>query len=598
MSINIDKIRSPQRIFILYLLASCFLIMVFRYIFPGSEEPIKYYFRDWRLVKGLLELFSWYPALALSALVIPFGLVTAEENYQSFSEVFFKRLLVSVVTAICAAVIYALIFFLAFPMVKNSEENMRTNGELFKLSKFHAQECKYSGEWMEASQFLSVCDKIWPNSPEVADLRIEIEINLEKVQSKENLERYLARTALERDLRNTIFQLADVSVLSGSQPVNAAQAISMGTIALNERRYYDAHWLFTLGGRLAVPGSPEAVNAARMASSAWNLISSQAPNLREERLHELFNTKLSGYQAMNTGDWIRAYYIFLELSAQTPDDPDVRNFLAASERGAKETAFFIDEIELSVGEILSGAIFSLPGSNERDQLDARAVLRFSSLTTFDDVAYGTEFEYMSFNENSRLTASARSRYAKILPFALNGKQQVLVLSHAIDRYDEKNNYNSEWLVGNGITGGILLNISFEDLLLLSQVRRGLNNLNITELFVAAEKFGSAGYIYQIFQAEILNRIGSTIFFLPIAILIIILGWRYRVKMRPRYLFVIMLAVLPVVFLGLIYLYRSVFNTLGIWLVLSMGFGLALTIYIVTMAVFLFISLIVLSAQHA
>jgi len=592
MNINFEKLRSPQWIFVIYILVSGVLIMIFRFIFPDPEAPILLYSRNWRLVQGLLELFYWYPALALSALVIPFGFVSQEESSQSFSNVFFKRLLVSVITAICASVIYAIIFFLAYPLAKNNEEDMRYSGELFQLSKLHIRECVSNGEWQQAAQFLAICDNIWLNSPELADIRTEITINVDKMHSQENQDRYLARTALARDWRNTTaVNAADLSALSGNQPVNATQAISMGSAAFNEKRYFDAHWLFTLGERLAVDGSAEALNAARYASDAWNMIASQTPNLREQHLYQIYNLKLSGYQAMNIGDWIRAYYIFQELLAITPDDPDTINFLAASERGAKETAFFIDEMELALGQILTGALFSLPTNN------GRAVIRFDSLTTSDDIAYGMGFEYMSFDENSYPVASVRSMYAKILPVTINEKDQVLVLTHALNRDNKDNSYDGEWLIGNKTPGGILLNVSYDQLLLLSYIRRGLLRLQVNDLFLAAEISDNFGYVYQIFQAEILNRIGSAMFFLPVSILIIVIGWRYRVKEKPRYLFILMLPVLPVVFLGFVFFYTSLINTLGIWLVLSMGFALALTIYIVIMALFLFISLIVLSAQH-
>jgi hypothetical protein len=83
-----------------------------------------------------------------------------------------------------------------------------------------------------------------------------------------------------------------------------------------------------------------------------------------------------------------------------------------------------------------------------------------------------------------------------------------------------------------------------------------------------------------------------------AIFVIIIAWRYRTKKKPRYLFVLLLPVLPIVFHGFVFLYRSVFNTLGIWLVLSFGFTAALVIFIAVMAVTLFISLLSLAGQRA
>jgi hypothetical protein len=82
-----------------------------------------------------------------------------------------------------------------------------------------------------------------------------------------------------------------------------------------------------------------------------------------------------------------------------------------------------------------------------------------------------------------------------------------------------------------------------------------------------------------------------------AVIAIVLAWRYRPIAKPRYIFVLMLPVLPVVFNGLVFLYRSVLNTLGIWLVMSMGFTPALVVFIAATAFILLVSLIVLAAQH-
>ena len=583
-----ERLRSPQFIFILYVFVSALLIMIFRFIFPGSESPLPIYSLHWKFLRGALDLFDLFPALAFSAIVIPFGLASFEENYQSFSDMFFKRLLVSVITAICAAVVYGIISFLIFPMLKNYDDNMRYSGELYQLAKKNAYERKDSGDWQEASQFLAICDNIWFNSPELDNLRDDVTVNLSRISAEESRERSDARQAISREWRG-----ADITPLSGNQqPIDSAQAIAMYMTAFSEERYFDAHWLATLAGRLALEGSPEEATAARLAGEAWNKISSQAPTRIEDRLYQIYNLKLSGYQAMSVGDWIHAFYIFQELLSITPDDPDAMNFLAASERGAKEYAFFLDEMELAMGEILTGAVFSLPSGT------GRAALRFLSLTTSADVAYVIGFEYMDFDLNSNMRASVSAPYAKLLPFNLNEKPQVLILTHMLDRNNRNRSYEGEWLVGRKTTGEILLDVSYEDLLLLSDVRHGLSNLQIDELFTASKKLDNFGYVSQIFQAEILNRIGSVLFFLPMAVFILILGWRYRAKTRPRYLFILLLPVLPVVFHGFVFMYRSVINISGIWLVLSLGFTPALIVLIAAFAVLLFLSLIILAGQHS
>lgn len=590
MAFNIEKLRTPQFIFIVYVFTVSLLIMIFRFIFPGSQPPLLIYSFSWRIIQGVLEVFNLFPALALSALVIPFGLAPSEENYQSFSDMFFKRLMSSIVTAVGAAVVYGIIFFLAFPLVKNYEENLRFSGDLYHLAKRSAQEYKEAGEWHQASEFLAVCDRIWFNSPELADLKDTIAINLQERFFDRIEERDLARTALSRDRRSDEIILLSENV--NQEEIDAVQAIAMSRTAFNNNLFFDAHWLAVLGTRLAPDGSAQQASAAQLASEAWNMISLQSPNRREERLVELHNIKLSGYQAMNAERWINAYYIFQELILLTPDDPDVVRFLAASERGANKTAFFIDEMNLSLGEIIYGPLYSLPSGM------GRAVLRFSSLTATADEAFGVGFEYMRFDANNNLQANVISKYAKLLPIIINEKPQVLVLTHALDRYDENNSFTSEWLLGNETPGGIILDISFEDFLIISHVRRGLSNLQLDELFAASNNLHNTGYVPEIFQAEILYRLGSALFFLPMAIFVIIIAWRYRAKGKPRYFFLLMLPVLPVVFHGFVFLYRSVFNTMGIWLILSVGFIPALIIFIFTLAVSLFISLIALAAQHS
>ncbi|MCL2229752.1 MAG: hypothetical protein FWC01_01515 [Treponema sp.] len=583
-----EKIKTPFFIFMIYMTASILLILLFRFIYPGSEAPLLMYSRNWRIVQGFLEVFNLFPALALSALVIPFGLASFEENYQSFSDVFFKRLVASVVTAIFAAVVYGIIFFFALPMLKNYEENMRYTGYLYHLARDNAIERRNEGEWFEAQQFINICDRIWFQNTDLDNLRDEIVINMERLKAREEVQTDHARAALTRE-----HLYAGISPLSDDQqPVTAGQAIAMSRNAFERERYFDAHWLANLGSRLAARNSVEAVAANALAGEAWEKIASLAPDKRETRIHELFQLKLDGYISMQTGDWIRAYYIFQELLSYTPDDPDAINFFKASETGAKETAFFIDEMELSVGEILTGAVFSLPVG------DNRAVMRFSSLTLTNDVAYGFGLSYMDVDEYMILKSNGTARYAKLIPITIHNKPQVLVLTHSLDRYNKDRFFESEWLVGREPLGGIILDISYEDFLLTAKARHGLDNLQIDELFAAANRLNNAGYVQQIFQAEVLNRLGSALFFLPMAIFVIIISWRYRARQRPRYLFVLLLPVLPVVFNGFVFLYRSVFNTLGIWLVLTIGFSAALAVYIAILAVSLLVSLISLSAQHS
>jgi hypothetical protein len=309
---------------------------------------------------------------------------------------------------------------------------------------------------------------------------------------------------------------------------------------------------------------------------------------------------------MVAGEWIQAYYIFRELSALTPADPDVANFLAKSDQETHEVAFFTDEMDRAGAEALTGAVYSIPVRPRTGGVTGRGVLRFSSISYFSDVSYGFGLEFVSFDGETRPETRFEAPYAKIIPMVLGGQQQIMVMMRALDRYDKNKRWEPTWgfpetasAPARPLTGDtqIILDMSYENFLLLSRVKRGVDNLSIGELFTAAKNLSPYGYIPQIFEAEAIYRLSEPLIFLPIAIFAIIIGWRYRAKKRPRYIAVPMLFVLPLVFNGLVHLYRYILNTLGIWAVLNVGFSNAMVIFAISIGVLFVISLIGLASQH-
>jgi hypothetical protein len=497
---------------------------------------------------------------------------------------FLESVKLPVFAAIIGSTIYGLLFSLILPLAQSHETNLLYEGRLYMLAKERAQENAAQGDWNEASQLLAICEGIWPEGPEHKKLKTEADIRTEAGR--------LSSDKLPNDFTDFPYDPNRI------EPVNATEAIAMAESALLEERYFDAHWLATLGGRLAKPGSPETAMASRLAGRAWNSINSLAPNAEESRIYSVFNKKRDGYEALLGREYIRAYFIFLELDSPENRDPDIKKYLAMSEIGIKHAAFFIDEIELSLGKILTGAIFSFPFG-----IDGRLVMRISSLSTSTDSAYGIGVEIMSFNKEGKPLWSLEAPYAKILPLSGNtsgAKASLSILLRALDREDKTRRWEPEIKgTGQGILGGaqIALPVSWDDFLLLSNVRRGLSGLSSAELSKAAKNLKASGYLPAVFEAELLQRFVKPMFLLPLSILAIAFGWQYRALKRPRYMRIPMLAVLPVVFYGAEQFSRSVLNELGIWAVVSVGFSAAALFFGIGFAVLLVLSLIVLASKR-
>jgi hypothetical protein len=596
--LNKKIIYSSMGIFILYTLLSALVIMAFRYLAPPSPPPLPYYAVSWRLNQGFLTFLNLFPALALSALVIPFGFKTGgDEGFDSFSARFLEQIKGSIITAITAAAIYGLLFFLILPLTRDREEEIVTGGRLFRLAKERAQEHAAVEDWPQAVQFVALCERIWPGSPEMEPLRLASAIGIEqfRLAQKDRESGRLSRREGE------IAGGANFLAPGEPAPVTAAAAMARAETARGEQRYYDAHWLAGLAVRLARPGSIEAAAATRLTGEVWARISSLGPNARETRAWTLYRLKRDAYEAMIAEDWIRAYYIFLDYSAQNPGDPDAENFLEICEKGITEIAFFIDEMELAVGEILTGAVFSLPGETEPGKSGGRVALRIASLSAFSDFSFGVGIELIAVDREERLLYRLDAPYAKIVPMTLEAGPRLVLLMRALDRYDRDKRWEP-LLTGTAIPPGdttqLILDLSYEDFLVLSRLRRGLDNLDLGDLFIAEKKLGAYGYIPQVFQGEIIYRFCEPVFFLPITIFALLIGWRFRAKTRPRYMGLPMLAVLPLVFYGVVHFYRSCLNNLAVWAAVSFGFSAALALFI-SGTVFLFtLSLILLSAQHS
>jgi hypothetical protein len=596
---------SPVGIFVIYMLASLLIIAAFRLIFPGQPAPLRNIFLPWSLIRGVLDFITLFPALTMSSLVIPFGIKnSAEEKFTGFSPRFLELLKGPIITAAAAVAVYGLLFLLVFPLARNYQSNMSFDGQLFRLAKDRAEEHAVAEEWQDAAEFVSICEYIWPDSPELEALKVKVSIAMDEFRIARSDALAEDTYHIAEEERNPVYS----GIPGQRNPINASEALEMADTALREERYYDAHWLASLAGRLARAGSAETAEAARLASLAWNAVAALEPNSRELQTYSLYHLKRDGYEAMVSEDWIRAYYIFRELSSLTPNDPDVANFLALSGRGTSELAFFTDEMEFSIGDISTGTVFSIPHMSPVRASAAipagasssgRVVLRIASLATSADASYGIGFELISFDDAGRLFSRVEAPYVKMLPITVSGSPRTVVLMRALDRLDKERRWEPVWTgpeLPSGEGAQIILDTTYENFLLLSKARRRAESFFIGDL-LAMGAFGNYGYIPQVFQAEIMSRVSEPVVLLPLAILAIVIGWRFRAKQRPRYLWFPMLLVLPLVFNGIIHYIRTIFNNLGIWLILSLGFSTALLVFFAGVLLFFILILILLAAQH-
>jgi hypothetical protein len=363
---------------------------------------------------------------------------------------------------------------------------------------------------------------------------------------------------------------------------------------MREEKYFDAHWLATLAGDIATPGSIEAAAASSIAGRAWDAVSSLQPNSRESEAYRIYRLKRDAYRDLVAGEYISAYYLFLELLALAPNDPEGTYYLALCEEGLTQISFFLDEMELRNSPL--GALYSIPYGR------GRIVMRFYSLSVSLDSAYGIDLEILHFDRDGRLLWRIEAPYAKIVPLSLDsGEEYISIIMRVLDRTDG----NRRWEpVKEGFAEApppnsqLTLSINWEDFLLLTRIRRGQVSLSPGELMEASSLGSKYGYMPSIFDAELINRFARPVLLLPLSIFAIVFGWRFRAFRKSRFVWLPMLGVLPLVFSGVVQLGRMSLGNLTIWVVMNMGFSAAVVVFAVGSVVLLFTALIVLASQRS
>jgi hypothetical protein len=264
-----------------------------------------------------------------------------------------------------------------------------------------------------------------------------------------------------------------------------------------------------------------------------------------------------------------------------------------------------------IGQNLTNAVFSIPlvpsertlGSgavSDETSFGGRAVMRLESLLSYPDYSYAIGLELIAFDGNNTLLYEARARYAKLVPMTVQGKDRLVILLRALDRHDETLRWEPVWDgPGRPDLGDaqIALDATYEHFLRLSKSRRRADSLFWGDLLAMGRDSGNYGRIPQVFQAEVIRRIAGPMALLPLSILAIAIGWRFRAITKPRFLGLPMLAILPLVFNGATQLIHGLSGILGLALLLSLGYSPAIGIFIGGSLMLFILSLILLAAQH-
>lgn len=629
------KVLSATAMVVLFSILSFLAILAYRWVFPGKGTVVPSMLFHWRLSSAVQDFIISFPAIALAAIMGSFGLADdgSRQDGRRFSLGFLETMTGPLIACIVAAAAYAALYLLALPVARDWHMDIAAKSSFYEYSYRTMLSAANEGDWKEASRRIAVCDALWPDSEEISrlvvtpggvrrmdedddaarqgmlSLRDQLRVELSALHAEaDESEGRGSPSGQKTQAGTSMVKFSATSLAPGGAPapVSAAQALAIAERELAAGKNFDAHWYATLAVKLSPPGDSLAAKADRVASEAWNAIATIAPDEQEVAAHRLFLVKRSGYEALQSGEWVRAYYIFDTYLKAVPDDSEAPLFLVQSERGAAKEAFFLDEATYSLGQVYSEVLFSLPSSG-----GGRDLLFAQRLNWFRDAAYVEGLTAASYAPTGRRLWAVTARYAKLVPLSVAGvlpskgvaadADRSVLLLVALDREDGSKRIVPSFVdsVAPGDADNrLLLQASFEDLGLAAEARRDSASLSLVELDRASDRLEPLGFRSELFKAESLQRLTDPFTFLWVSVFALAFGWRLRSRARIGFALLPVMIVLPFVVDVPLQAIRRVSGMLSVAAVISLPYAVAMPLTLVAEGLLFAASLVFLAGQRA
>lgn len=309
--------------------------------------------------------------------------------------------------------------------------------------------------------------------------------------------------------------------------------------------FYTAHFYALQSYKLSPENGPYREEAIRIAAQAWNNIEKGLAELKVEFDIQLYQAKKAGYEMMQQGNYIKAYYQFadaqrmLEKHNPLKRDPDIDRFVEITRKKLLETVFFIDEFEtLSIFESVKHIHFTVPASGIMPAVKVSVEgLSFISNSGVQEL-YGRNCEITQYSRNDKVLFKCRVPFVKFIPIVDTDRQSKIRMQlQAVDR--RKDEVITRPLVLEGALpaeqlSSMLLPFSYSDFELIVAACEGEKTMTLPQLY----RFRSIGSVYgfsaKIYHREILSRVSDILLILIISIYILVLAWGFRVPPHQRF----------------------------------------------------------------
>ena len=500
---------------------------IYSFVRPLGTDLISVFTVAYRIRSAVLLFIGLVPALLISGILIGYALSFAKgssEAVERWSGTLMSYLKGAFILSLVCIALYVVLAEGIAPYFETLQSESRTRTKDYRDNLAAANQALVDGDARIAEREAAGALLIWKGSKEANE-------------AHERAKYILASTGNAQSTVKESVSSDDAMLLTGAKGLTVLKAIDLAEAELKKSDFYSAHYYAMLAYRLAKDTDPNKQNAIRIAAAAWNKINEGFDASLGEEGRVLYSTKKSGYDAIQVGDYLKAYYIFLDLRGKEKKsgkgivDPDVERFLGVAKDGVLHTFFFMDETgDMSRFEASRDLFFVIKRQDgSSDAIFVRGVTWAKSGGL--EMAYLRDFEYAHIGWDGKLAWQVEAPYAKMFPFKeADGSSKPELLLHAVDR----KNKGIETLptVKSGVVpekerNVLVLEMPYKDFSVIVAANRGIPSMSLFELINFSKKAETYGFSTNAMLCELINRLANPFLLLIVCVYALILSWRFR-----------------------------------------------------------------------
>ncbi len=416
------------------------------------------------------------------------------------------------------------------------------------------------------------------------------------------VKRYLAIDPSNREMRERKAQLESLAAHqeapppprkpAGEQPgsmLDAQTLMEKAQMYFERRDWFSAHYYAQKASTLD-PRRTDATQLAARASEEMEEASKSGRGNDAENA-ELFRQKVSAYQLLSRGSYLQAYYSFLKLAAQYPEDQDIKTNLGRASEALRKVSFFLDEAQRAQ---------PLPGVERilflnRSEAGGLEAVSIGRMVQAADGTYFLDVEAVAYDAAGRVAWHFTAPYGKL--------ESGTIIMQCVDRttpgvqalpvYTQGSRPPQEMTI-------LRLQPTEDEMRFLSTQQGALDDAGPVELWRMRNALGSFGLSRDALGVALVMKLVMPFAFLILSLLALAFGWAFRARSvtGPSTLAVLLVPLVPVVLSVLALLYVYAHRVILGFVVLAFGFTAALVVGAVLQFLLLVTALVALAGQSS